>query len=123
MTPGTPQVIDTRAVADGAQGLGAQWSLRGERELEVNLVHIPADEGIADHFGSVDVVVVGVAGEGTVSIEEQAYELRAGLLAFVPSGSTRSFRGGSSGLTYLTIHRRRDEGLAVGPTRGRPATE
>jgi quercetin dioxygenase-like cupin family protein len=121
VTSGTPQVIDARALADGARDLGALWSLRGDRELEANLVHIPAGQGIADNIGSVDVVVVGVAGEGTANIGVVPYELRAGLLVFVPSGSTRSFRAGSSGLTYFTIHRRRDEGLAIGPTRGRPA--
>jgi quercetin dioxygenase-like cupin family protein len=120
VTSGTPQVIDTRALAGKAQGLGAQWSLRGDRELEVNLVHIPAGESIADHVGSVDVVVVGVAGQGTVTIGVVAYEMDAGLLIFVPSGSTRSLRAGSSGLTYLTIHRRRDKGLTMGPTPGQP---
>jgi quercetin dioxygenase-like cupin family protein len=117
MTPGTPQVIDTGALAIVARHLGVQWSLGGHRELEVNVVHIPAGEGIAEHLGPVDVVVVGVAGEGQVNIDVVPYELRAGLLIFVPSGSPRSFRAGASGLTYLTIHRRRDEGLAIGPTR------
>jgi quercetin dioxygenase-like cupin family protein len=118
VTSGTPQVIDTRALAEKARGLGAQWSLSGDRELEVNLVHIPAGQGITDHLGTVDVVVVGVAGQGTVTIEMEPYELGAGLVIFVPNGSTRSFGAGPIGLSYLTIHRRRDEGLTMGPTRG-----
>lgn len=120
MTSGTPQVIDFGALAIGARGLGVQWSLVGDRELEVNVVHIPADEGIAEHLSTVDVVVVGTAGEGRVSIDAVPCELRTGLLVFVPSGTTRSFRAGATGLTYLTIHRRRDEGLAMGPTRAGP---
>jgi quercetin dioxygenase-like cupin family protein len=109
--------VDTQALAGGAQGLGAQWSLTGDRELEANLVHIPPGEGIAEHLGSLDVVVIVVTGEGTMRIDMESFELRAGLLIFVPRGSTRSFLAGVSGLTYLTVHRRRDEGLAIGPTR------
>ncbi len=112
-----PQVVDTRALAAQARDLGAQWSLSGDRELEANVVHIPAGEAIAEHLGRLDVVVVGVAGEGFMRIDGEPYELRAGLLIFVPRGSTRSFQAGLSGLTYLTLHRRREEGLAMGPTR------
>jgi quercetin dioxygenase-like cupin family protein len=110
-------VVDIQALAAGASGLGAQWSLRGERELEANLVYIPAGEGIDEHLASVDVVVVVVSGEGTMTIEVDRLALRPGLLVFVPRGSSRSYRAGRSGLSYLTLHRGRDEGLAIGPAR------
>jgi quercetin dioxygenase-like cupin family protein len=117
VTTARPQVIDTRALATQAQGLGAQWSLSGERELEANLVHIPTDGVIADHVSGVDVAMVGIAGEGSVTVDNEAIGLRDGLLVFVPRGLVRSVRAGGSGLTYLTLHRRRDEGLTVGKTR------
>lgn len=117
MSSGTPQVVDVRALAVGAQDLGAQWSLSGDRELEANVVHIPAGEGIAEHLGGVDVMVMVVTGEGSMQINAARFELRTDVLVFVPRGSTRSFRAGVSGLTYVTVHRRREEGLAMGPTR------
>jgi quercetin dioxygenase-like cupin family protein len=117
VTSPRPQVVDAEALAAAAIDRGAQWSLTGDRELEANVVHVPANDAIAEHVSGVDVVIVGVAGDGTVTISTQAWGLRAGMLIFVPRGAPRSVRAGGSGLTYLTVHRRRDEGLTVGRPR------
>jgi quercetin dioxygenase-like cupin family protein len=117
MTSPQPQVVDARALAARVRELGAQWSLSGERELEANVVHIPPGDGIGDHASGLDVVIVGIAGEGTVTAGAEAWRLQAGVLIFVPRSLVRAIRSGGSGLTYLTIHRRRDDGLAVGGAR------
>jgi quercetin dioxygenase-like cupin family protein len=117
VTSPQPQFVDASAVAARARDLGAQWSLTGERELDANVVHIPACDGIADHASGVDVVMVGIAGEGTVIVDGQAMALRPGVLTFVPRDLVRSVRAGGSALSYLTVHRRRNKGLTVGRTR------
>jgi quercetin dioxygenase-like cupin family protein len=123
VTSPRPQVVDAEALAAAARDRGAQWSLTGDRELEANVVHVPAHDVIAEHVSGVDVVIVGVAGEGTVTVGAQACGLRAGVLIFVPRGEPRSVRAERSGLTYLTVHRRRDEGLTVGRPRAGRGTD
>jgi quercetin dioxygenase-like cupin family protein len=116
VTSPQPQVVDTRELAARAADLGAQWSLSGERELEANLVHIPADGSITEHVSGVDVMIVVIEGGGKVTVDAGAWALRPGVLIFVPRNQHRSVRAGGSGLTYLTVHRRLKEGLIIGPT-------
>lgn len=113
MNRGEVQAADLAALAAGAEEAGAHWSLSGDRELDANLVHLPAGGRIGEHTATLDVAIVGVAGSGTVSIAGEPVELRPAMLVFVPAGSPRQMHAGRESLTYLTVHRRRNEGLEV----------
>ncbi|MER5639091.1 hypothetical protein ABT095_19255 [Kitasatospora sp. NPDC002227] len=107
-----------RVAAAGPQGRGALWRLgEPERQLDANLVRLPAGAVVGEHReNDLDVLLLVVAGGGTLLDGPQALELGAGALAWLPRGSRRSLRAGSEGLVYLTAHRRRP-GMAVGGVR------
>lgn len=88
---------------------GAVWSLPHGGDLDANLVHLPAAASIDEHVNEVlDVLVVVHAGEGELTIGGERHRLRAGVLALVPRGAARSITATANGLTYLSVHRRRD---------------
>ena len=102
------------------RGAGVLWSLEPADDLNVNLVGFPAGEGVGEHVNEeVDVLVVGVAGSGVVTVDGYEYPLRAGTVAFIPKGARRATRSGSADFAYLTVHRRR-EPLQI---RRRPTSE
>lgn len=88
---------------------GAIWSIDDpERDLDSNLVRLPAGEEIASHLGAeVDVLVHVVSGHGALSTDDGEQTLRVGDVVLLPRRSRRAFRAGSDGLEYLTVHRRR----------------
>jgi hypothetical protein len=64
----TPQTVDLLELADRASDIGVQWS-RVQRELEANLVHVPAFDGNGEQLWRVDVVMVAARdGTDTISI-------------------------------------------------------
>ena len=76
--------------------------------LDINLLVFAADEGVAEHVNDqVDVLLVGIAGAGTVTIDGRQHELRAGRAVVVPKGSSRGTRALTERFAYLTCHRRR----------------
>ncbi|MEE1754221.1 cupin domain-containing protein [Streptomyces sp. SP18CS02] len=96
---------------------GALWRLAEPgRQLDSNLVRIPPSGRIGTHTEpEVDVLLVVVSGEGTLSgpaVPDQP--LTEGVLAWLPRGSTRSVAAGDRGLSYLTVHRRRP-GMQIRP--------
>lgn len=94
---------------------GAVWSIdASDRDLDSNLIRLPAGEQIAPHLGAeVDVLVHVVSGSGTLSTDEGEQPLRAGDLLFLPRRSRRAYYAGEDGLEYLTVHRRR-QALQIG---------
>ena len=79
-----------------------------ERELDSNLIRLPAGEEIPAHIGAeVDTLVHVVRGEGVLTTEDGEEPLRAGDVALLPRRTVRGFRAGEDGLEYLTVHRRR----------------
>lgn len=94
---------------------GALWSIaEPERELDSNLIRLPAGEEIPPHLGAeVDTLVHVVAGSGTLTTEDGEEPLRTGDLALLPRRTLRGFRAGEEDLVYLTVHRRR-EALRIG---------
>jgi hypothetical protein len=122
-----PQVLcDVRALAarDGAPA-GALWKLaESGRQLDANLVHLPAHERVETHTEpDLDVMLLVVAGSGELRSPNgagaaeraggateafgAAHALVEGTLMWLPHGSTRSIGAGAQGLSYLTVHRRR----------------
>ncbi|HLS25442.1 MAG TPA: DUF2249 domain-containing protein [Beutenbergiaceae bacterium] len=98
----------TSSVTDDARG-GAVWNLgMQERDLDANIVTLPAGDGIGSHAGpEVDVLIHVLAGSGHLHTETGLVDLRAGLVVWLPRRSQRAFAAGAHGLTYLTVHRRR----------------
>lgn len=89
-------------------GDGVQWTLEGDGDLNVNLVHLEPGSGIGNHRNrDVDVVLIVVAGSGEVRCDGIDHALVDHVLAVIPKGVERSIRSGPDGLSYLTVHGRR----------------
>jgi uncharacterized protein (DUF2249 family)/quercetin dioxygenase-like cupin family protein len=88
---------------------GAAWKLqmRG-RDLDSNIIRLPAAGTIEAHTGpDLDVLVHVLAGSGELTTELDALALEAGALLWLPRRSRRQFTAGPFGLSYLTVHQRR----------------
>jgi quercetin dioxygenase-like cupin family protein len=96
---------------------GVVWSLPHGGDLDANLVHLEPGGVIDAHVNTeVDVVVSVVAGRGQLTIDGTAHQLCGDVLALVPKGVRREIRAGADGITYLSVHRRREAlGISAGP--------
>ncbi|MFG2989613.1 hypothetical protein ACGFZK_10060 [Streptomyces sp. NPDC048257] len=113
------------AVTQGQSG--ALWRLEGvDRQLDANLVrHLPGTGGAAHTEGEVDVMLVVVAGTGTLTLDGARSRLSPGFLGLLPRGTSRALLAGPEGLLVLTVHRRRP-GMSIGganPAAGAPSCE
>ncbi len=98
-------------------GDGVHWTLAESDDLNANLVHLDAAHEVGEHANdAVDVLIVVLDGDGEVEVDAERLPLRPTAVAHVPRGARRAIRAGASGMTYLTVHRRRG-GLTVGPVR------
>jgi quercetin dioxygenase-like cupin family protein len=94
-------------------GDGVVWSLPHGGDLDANLVRLGPDAAIGEHRNDeVDVLVYVQSGTGELVGDGRVQRLSGQVAALIPRGSRRSIRAGTRGLTYLSIHRRRD-GLAL----------
>ncbi|MCL2551973.1 MAG: cupin domain-containing protein [Actinomycetia bacterium] len=123
-------LCDVQALAGAAPApAGALWKLaESGRQLDANLVHLPPGESVATHREpDLDVLLLVVAGGGTLGSPDGVQPLDAGGLLWLPHGSTRRIDAGPDGLSYLTVHRRRP-GMRIGhrpanaPQAGPPRT-
>ena len=104
--------VDLQALAQA--GSGIVWNGASE-DLNLNLMVLDPGRTIEEHVTpAVDVLVVGVRGTGTISIDGEEDALGPGRIALIPRDARRSISAGSEGLAYLTCHRRRP-GLQPGP--------
>jgi quercetin dioxygenase-like cupin family protein len=96
-------------IAGSATGLeGVVWALEGSGDLNANLVRFEAGGGVGEHVNDeVDVLIVGVSGSGSVSVDGEGHFVSNGIMVFVPKGVRRSTRATSEDFAYLSIHRRR----------------
>jgi quercetin dioxygenase-like cupin family protein len=112
-----PETADLAALAGAGDGVraGVRWHLSGTGDLNANLVSFPAGEGVDEHVNRLlDVLIVGIAGEGDVVVEGIAHPLASGSIMLVPRGARRSTRARSERFSYLTVHRRRAPGISLG---------
>ena len=109
--PASPRVLcDIRALSTSIPPpAGAVWKLaeRG-RQLDANLIHLPPRQHVDTHTEpDLDVLLLVLAGDGTLGATDGTLHLTGGILAWLPRGSTRSLTAGKDGLSYLTVHQRR----------------
>ena len=101
-------VVDLTILAGAGVGPGPVWAYGGE-DLNANLVVFAAGDGVAGHVNDdVDVLLVGIAGEGVVEVDGASCALRAGQALVIPKGAHRSIRSNGGRFALLTCHRRRD---------------
>ncbi|WP_333774624.1 cupin domain-containing protein [Streptomyces sp. IBSBF 3136] len=90
---------------------GVLWKLaESGRQLDANVVRLAPGDRVASHREPhLDVLVLVVRGDGVLGkgSADAPEPLAEGALLWLPHGSTRSITAGGSGLTYLTVHRRR----------------
>jgi quercetin dioxygenase-like cupin family protein len=93
---------------------GALWRLEEPaRQLDANLVRLPASAAVAAHSEpDVDVLLMVVDGGGTLETGGEVLDLAPHSLIWLPRGSRRAIGAGPTGLAYLTAHRARP-GMAV----------
>ncbi|MFI6444407.1 cupin domain-containing protein [Kitasatospora sp. NPDC050543] len=93
---------------------GALWRLAEPgRQLDANLVRLPADAAVEEHSEhDLDVLLLVAGGSGTLLGGAEEVALAVGTLAWLPRAAPRGLRAGPQGLVYLTVHRRRP-GLTV----------
>ncbi|MEU3845016.1 cupin domain-containing protein [Streptomyces sp. NPDC028635] len=114
--PPVPRTLcDVRALAVPGAARGVSWKLaEAGRQLDANVVHLPPGRSVDTHVEpDLDVLLLVVAGEGTVSGGGTDERVGEGALVWLPRGSSRSLAAGGSGLHYLTVHQRRP-GLRIG---------
>jgi mannose-6-phosphate isomerase-like protein (cupin superfamily) len=115
-----PVVIDLGSVRTGSEG--AVWSLPHGGDLDANLVRLHPHAGIGAHVNNdVDVLVFVQSGSGQLMIDGTAQPLGPDYLALIPKGTSRSITAAPSGITYLSVHRRRSPLGITGPAERDPA--
>lgn len=101
------EVVDLAALAARAGAAGAVWGQQSA-DLAVNLVVFSIGDGVAAHINSeVDVLLVGITGEGAVEIDGARRLLRARQALLIPKGASRAIQSRSDPFAYLSCHRRR----------------
>ena len=105
---------------------GVVWSLARGGDLDANLVHLAPGRTVDAHVNDeVDVLLVGISGSGSVTVNRQRHDLRAGSVVAVPKQTERSISAGPNDeITYMTVHLARaglDIGRSIERTGGRTA--
>jgi quercetin dioxygenase-like cupin family protein len=104
---GTEEGVDLTTLARAATAPGAAWTHQSE-DLDVNLLIFASGEGVEEHINTeVDVLLVGIAGAGAVTVDGACQILRAGQAILITKGANRGIRSMSDPFTYLTCHCRR----------------
>ena len=81
-------VVDLAALAQESTIWQPVWAYQSA-DLNVNLLVWDANGGVVEHVNSeVDVLLVGIAGEGLVEVDGTAHPLRAGQALIIPKRGT-----------------------------------
>jgi quercetin dioxygenase-like cupin family protein len=117
--PPLPRVLcDTARLLSPVVGTsaGALWKLAEPgRQLDANVVRLPSAGRVDAHTEpDLDVLLLVLDGAAVLVGADGESPLRAGVLTWLPHGSTRAVVAGPDGVTYLTVHRRRP-GMRIRP--------
>ncbi len=115
MTNANEIFIDLMALS-AADGTGPLW---GRALDDLNLTLLCWDERgeVAPHVNhEVDVVFIGVAGQGEVTVNGETFTLSPGKALLIAKGSERAVRSAAERFSYLSVHRRR-AGLMPAPVK------
>ncbi len=100
-------IVDLLALVRGSAERGPLWT-RQTADLNVNLVALDAGQQLAESVNSeVDVLLVGVAGQVIVTVDDERHPLAPGQALVIPKGARRGIQAGDERFAYLTCHRRR----------------
>lgn len=106
--------VDLAGLAAAGDHPGALWRLNGE-DLQANVVWLGRGDRIEPHRNDeVDVLVVVVSGRGELTLDGQVHPLVPMVLAHLPKGTVRAVAALDGPLAYLSVHRRRPQGLRLG---------
>jgi quercetin dioxygenase-like cupin family protein len=109
-------VVDLLGIATARVAVQPAW-FHQSADLNVNLVVFEAGDGIDEHVNpEVDVLLVGVTGAGTVTMDGERHPLVPGTAIVIPKGVRRGIRADDGRFAYVTCHRRR-AGLWPTPAR------
>lgn len=90
------------------RGNGAVWNLPHGGDLDANLVRLEPYASIDEHINDeVDVLVFVQSGTASLHLEDDRVDLASDHLALISKGARRSITAGPTGITYLSVHRRR----------------
>lgn len=106
--PGAERVSNVDLLEIARSGLSRKpaWASACE-DLNVNLVVLTVGSDVAEHINNeVDVLIVGIDGDGIVAVDGQEVAIAAGRLVIVPKGARRAMRPSGERFAYLTCHRR-----------------
>lgn len=99
--------VNLLMAAQAATSGGPQWS-HESTDLDATLLSWGARHRIAEHRNSeVDVILIGVEGEGIVTIDGEPHPVSAGVALLIPKGSSRALESTSERWSYLSVHQRR----------------
>jgi mannose-6-phosphate isomerase-like protein (cupin superfamily) len=91
----------------GRQGDGPLWGTASD-DLNVTLLAWAPGSATPEHVnGERDVLIVGLAGSGTVQLGDRAYAFGDGQVLIIEKGCPRRIEAGPRGLRYLSVHLRR----------------
>jgi quercetin dioxygenase-like cupin family protein len=103
MTDGEPLAVDLLS----REGRGPVWGL-ASADLNATLLVWPAGHEVPEHTNAeLDVLLVVVEGDGLAVVDGHDEVLAPGHVLLVERGASRAISAGSSGLRYLSVHRRR----------------
>ena len=106
-SPSEATAVNLPRLAGELAGRGAVWTRQSD-DLNLNLLNFSEGEGVQEHVNrEVDVLLIGVAGAGIVTVDGEPRPIREGMLLLVPKGARRSTRALSERFAYLTCHRKR----------------
>lgn len=106
-----PRVVgDTNELPVRDAASGSVWQLEpGARDLDANIIVLPAHGEIALHVGpALDVLLVVLQGSGELSTElGTTVALQQGTMVWLPRHSQRRFVAGANGIQYFSVHQRK----------------
>lgn len=102
-----PVRVELLEKCGAASHSGPQWAHESE-DLDATLLSWENGKRIETHVNNeVDVVLLGVEGEGRVVVDGETHEVRPGVALLIPKGCERAIESASERFSYLSVHRRR----------------